>query len=76
VSTEGVKLLQPKLLPERELLACAHEMIRQHALDAPIHAAMRADELMAQSDLDGAHNWQLIVRRINQLLEPPGRGGH
>ena len=76
MSPEGFKLLQPKLLPERELLACAHEMIHKHALDAPIHAAMRADELMAQSDLDGARNWQLILRRINHLLEPQGRRGH
>ena len=76
MSADSPKLLQPKLLPEWELWACAHEMIRQHALDAPIRAAMRADELMEQADLDGAHNWRLIVHRINQLLEPEGRGGH
>jgi hypothetical protein len=51
-------------------------MIREHALDAPIQAAIRADELMEQADLDGAYNWRLIVHRINQLLEPEGRGGH
>jgi hypothetical protein len=59
------KLLEPTLLPERELWDCAHDMIRQHALDAPIQAAMRADELMEQADLDGAYNWRLIVHRIN-----------
>jgi hypothetical protein len=75
VSDSG-KRLAPKLLPEWELWACAHEMIRQHSLDAPIHAAMRADDLMEQADLDGAQNWRLIVHRINQLLEPQGRGGH
>jgi hypothetical protein len=32
---------------------------------------MRADELMAAGDLDGARNFQAIVRRINQLLEAP-----
>jgi hypothetical protein len=51
-------------------------MIRQYALDAPIRAAMRADELMEQADLDGAYNWRLIVHRINQLLEPGGGAGH
>jgi hypothetical protein len=51
-------------------------MIRQHALDAPIHAAMRADDLMAQADFDGAHNWRLIIHRINQLLEPQGGGAN
>jgi hypothetical protein len=42
-------------------------MIRQHGFDAPIHAAMRADELMG-SDLDGSRNWRLIVHRIHELL--------
>lgn len=72
VSERG-KLLEPKLLPEWELWACAHEMIRQHALDAPIRAAMRADELMEQADLDGAQNWRLILHRINELLQSGGR---
>lgn len=71
--SERGKLLEPKLLPEWELWACAHEMIRQHALDAPIRAAMRADELMEQADLDGAQNWRLIVHRINELLQSGGR---
>ncbi len=67
--SERGKLLEPKLLPEWELWACAHEMIRRHALDAPIRAAMRADELLEQADLDGAQNWRLIVHRIHELLQ-------
>jgi hypothetical protein len=39
--------------------------------DAPIHAAMRADELLAEGDLEGAKTFQAIARRINQLLEAP-----
>jgi hypothetical protein len=70
------KLLQPKLLPEWELWACAKEMIRQHGFDAPIRAAMRADELSKASDLDGSRNWRLIVHRINQLIEGDGRAQH
>jgi hypothetical protein len=69
-------LLEPKILPEWELWACAHEMIRQHALDAPIRAAMRADELMEQADLDGARNWRLIVHRIDELLGSENRPKH
>jgi hypothetical protein len=59
------------MLPEWELWACAHHYIKQHADDAPILAAMRADELLAAGDLDGARNFQAIVRRINRLLEQP-----
>ncbi|MDQ3483213.1 MAG: hypothetical protein M3448_07410 [Pseudomonadota bacterium] len=76
MSAETKQLWKPKLLSEWELWARAHETIRQRQLDAPIFAAMRADELMEAADLDGAHNWRLIVHRINQLLEPEGRGGH
>ena len=59
------------MLPEWELWACAHTVIRQYGFDAPIHAAMRADELLKDGDMDGAATWRLIVHRINQLLESP-----
>jgi hypothetical protein len=44
--------------------------VRQYQLDAPIHAAMRADRLLEEGDVNGAANWRLIVNRINQLLTP------
>jgi hypothetical protein len=59
------------ILTEWELWACANEWIRRHALDAPIHAAMRADELLERGDVDGARNWRLIVQKIRTLLEAP-----
>lgn len=43
----------------------------QHGDDAPIMAAMRADELLAERDLEGSRSFQSIVRRINHLLEAP-----
>ena len=58
------------ILSDWELWACANEYIRQHGFDAPIFAAMRADELGARCDLVGACNWRLIVDRIGQLLAP------
>lgn len=56
------------MLTDWELWACANAYIRQHGLDAPIHAAMRADELSEGGDDDGAQHWRLIVHRINELL--------
>ena len=67
--TEGSK---PNILSGWELWACANEVIRQHGLDAPIFAAMRADDLLEKGDLDGARNWRLIVKRVNELLADPG----
>ena len=60
-----------KLLSEWELWACANEYVRQHGEDAPVHAAMRADELLEQGDLDGVANWRAILSRIHQLFAKP-----
>lgn len=50
-----------------ELWACANKLIEQHGEDAAIHAALRADALFDEGELDGAATWRAIVRRINQL---------
>ena len=42
-----------------ELWACAHEMISQHGGKATMHAAMKADEMLAKGDADGAFTWCL-----------------
>ncbi len=37
-------------------------------VDAPIHAAMRADELMETGDMDGRAVWLRIVKAIEELV--------
>jgi hypothetical protein len=59
------------MLTEWELWACANHFVEKHQADAPIMAAMRADELLAEGDFDGVRAFNAIVRRINQLLEEP-----
>jgi hypothetical protein len=59
------------VLSDRELWGCANHYLKQHGEDAPIVAAMRADELLAEGDMEGVRTFQAIVRRINQLLEAP-----
>jgi hypothetical protein len=59
------------MLTNWELWACANHFISKHQADAPIIAAMRADELRAEGDLEGARNFQAIVTRINLLLDVP-----
>ncbi len=46
----------------------ANELIEQHGEDAPILAAMRADELMETGDMDGRAVWLRIVKAIEELL--------
>ncbi len=42
-------------------------LIKQHGEDAPIHAAMRADELLEAGDLDGCAVWKRILRAVGEL---------
>jgi hypothetical protein len=60
-----------KRLTDGELWACAEEYVRRHGYEAPIMAGMRADELLDKADFEGAANWTLIVKRINELLARP-----
>lgn len=46
-------------------------MLRLHGHDAAILAAQKADEYLEQADLDQAHRWRTIVKRIGILLERP-----
>tara|TARA_R100001132_G_scaffold26457_1_gene28203 strand:+ start:443 stop:637 length:195 start_codon:yes stop_codon:yes gene_type:complete len=59
------------MVNECEMLACAQHYVTRHGEDAPIHAAMRADELMARGEMAGARTFTAIVGRIEELLAPP-----
>ena len=50
-----------------DVYRAANELIEQHGEDAPIHAAMRADELMATGDMEGVAVWKRIVKAIEEL---------
>jgi hypothetical protein len=58
----------PRLLTDWELWACANHYVTTHGEDAPIIAALRADELLADGDLDGVDNFHAIIRRIHAML--------
>ena len=59
------------MLSDWEIWACANRMVRQHGFDAPIHAAMRADELLEEGDLAGSLMCRQIMHRIEKLLKKP-----
>ncbi len=41
------------MISDLDIYRTANILVRQHGEDAPIHAAMRADELLDAGDLDG-----------------------
>ncbi len=53
---------------------CAHLLMDRYGDDAPIEAAMRADELMEAGDMEGVAVWKMILKAIKELLgkAPPG----
>ncbi len=70
------EVTQSPALTEWELWACANELVRQHGADAPIHAAIRADELFEAGDDAGARTFRLIVKRAEELLKPASGARH
>jgi hypothetical protein len=61
---------------EIDIYRTANLLIKQHGKDAPVHAAMRADELLAARDVEGCATWRRVVRAVKELLDdqPPGEG--
>ena len=51
-----------------DIYRTAKLLVDQHGEDAPIHAAMRADDLMAKGDLDGQMTWMRVLRAVDEML--------
>ena len=52
----------------------AKRLVDLYGDDATIHAAMRADELLAQGDLDGAGTWRRVLDAVKELERTEPRG--
>ena len=55
-----------------DIYRTANVLIKQHGEDAPIHAAMRADELLEAGDLEGWAVWKRILRAVGAVLSRRG----
>ncbi len=55
------------MIPDLDIYRSAQVLIKRHGQDAPIHAAMRADELLEAGDLDGYAVWRRILRAVEEL---------
>ena len=54
---------------EKEIWACALQIIRTHGDGAAPHAAMRADELLMAGDHEGSSTWIRIMKRVGELTQ-------
>jgi hypothetical protein len=51
-----------------DIWRAAKLLVDRHGDEAPLHAAMRADELMAEGDIDGQRIWMRILNAVSELL--------
>ena len=51
-----------------DICRAAYLLIKQHGKNAPIYAAMRADELLEVGDLVGQAVWKRILAAVDELL--------
>lgn len=56
------------MISDSDIYRTANELIKQHGEDAPIHAAMRADEMLEVGDINGQVVWKRILAAIDELL--------
>ncbi len=56
------------MIPDLDIWRSAKLLVDQHGDDAPIHAAMRIDELLDKGDLDGRAVWVRILKAVEELL--------
>ncbi len=64
----GAAQVSQVMTSDHDIYRAAKLLIDQHGEDAPIRAAMRADELLEAGDLDGQAIWKRILWAVDELL--------
>ena len=54
-----------------EQWAVANHYVTKHGVDAPLHLAIRADELLERGDLAGSRTFISIMKKSEELLTAP-----
>ena len=62
------------VMDEADIWRSAKALIDSYGADASIHAAMRADKLLAQGDIDGAGTWRRVLVAVKELERTEPRG--
>ncbi len=63
------------MVDEIDIFRTANVLVKQHGEDAPIHAAMKADELLEAGDIEGFTTFKRVLRAVGEMLSkerPPG----
>jgi hypothetical protein len=63
------------MIAELDIWRAAEQMRKLYGDDAAVHAAMRADKLMDQGDIEGFNMWNRVAAALNELDRPVPKGG-
>ena len=55
-------------MTDKEIFLAASAVVKSHGDGAALHAAQRADELMAEGDMEGRRVWHRIGEAITDLV--------
>ncbi len=61
-------------MSELDIYRTAKLLVDNHGAEAPIHAAMNADAMLAKGDMDGRGVWLRVVKAVEELLDKKPRG--
>lgn len=64
------------MIDDRELWACANEVLRQHGDQSAHFVAERLGDLALKGDMDGIATWKAIAWRIDELQASQKKPGH
>ncbi len=57
------------MIPDLDIYRTAKLLVDNHGAEAPIHAAMNADAMLAKGDMDGRAVWLRVVKAVEELLD-------
>ena len=58
------------MIPDLDIYRTANILVREHGQDAPIHAAMRADEILKAGDLGGYAVFKRVIELLSEERSP------
>jgi len=63
------------MLDEPDIWHAANLLLKHHGDDAPLVAAQRADEMLAQGDIVGQAIWKRITAAVEELIRQKPKEG-
>ncbi len=63
------------MIPDLDIYRTANILVKRHGQGAPIHAAMRADELLDKGDFEGCAVFKRVIRAVEELQGTAPKSG-